>query len=197
MKLLNEELLTKISEYITKYQMDAGESPSQRKIAARLSLDHKKTYRYVHALAGKGLIKLNDDGTIALPHNLDARDVNHVPLVGAIKCGEPALAVDDFEEMLKLPRKFTGTGEFFMLIAKGDSMIDAGIYAGDFLVIRRQSTAELNDIVAACKKSDISEDEEATLKRYKRINGKLRYAPRIRGLRGYGRKRVSHNRQAR
>lgn len=173
MRLFNDELLSEICEYITQYQATTGESPSQKKIADKLRLDNKKVFRYVHALSGKGLIELNDDGTIAIPYNLVPSATKHVPLLGAVRCGEPTLAIEEYDGVFKLPREFTGAGTFFMLRAKGDSMIDAGIYEGDYLVISEQNTAESGDIVVACRESGYtSEDAEATLKRYKYLNGK-------------------------
>ena len=173
MRLLDESLLSKISDYITKYQVANGESPSQRKIAAKLKLDHKKTYRYVHALASRELIDLNDDGTIKVPYQFDSSKQRMVPLVGAVRCGEPTLTIEDYDGIFKLPREFTGSGKFFMLKAKGDSMINAGINEGDYLVVREQDTAENGDIVVACKLSDIGAgNSDATLKRYKYKDGK-------------------------
>jgi len=95
-----------------------------------------------------------------------------VPKIGAVRCGQPTLAVEDYDGVFRLPREFTGTGEFFMLEAKGDSMIGANIFEGDYLVIRRQETADSGDIVVACRVSDCSSDEEATLKRYLYNKGK-------------------------
>lgn len=171
MRVYDEGLLNSIAEYIKDIQATEGRSPSQREITAKFNLISSRTFRYVHVLANRGTIELNDDNTIAMPYNLDPSDVNHIPLVGAVRCGAPTLAIEEFEGLYKLPRELTGTGEFFMLRAKGDSMDGAGIYEGDYLIIRKQSTAESGDVVVACRESEYSSDEDATLKRYLIING--------------------------
>jgi repressor LexA len=172
MRQLDERLLSRIAEYIVSYQTAHGRSPGQRDITARCKTNSKRAHKYVHALAGRGIIELNDDGTIAIPYNLVPSDVKTIPLIGTVRCGQPTLAVEDYEGMFILPRDFTGEGEFFMLIAKGDSMIDAGIFEGDYLVIRKQQTAISGDIVVACQESEYDSGEEATLKRYIVKNGK-------------------------
>lgn len=169
---LDEKLLQRMSGYIVDYQKVRGSSPGQREIAAKLMINSKRTFKYVHILADRGLIELDDDGTIVMPRNLDSSNTEFVPVIGAVKCGKPSLAVEDYDGMFRLPRAFTGTGEFFMLTAEGDSMKGANIFEGDYLVIRRQETADGGDIVVACKASDVNADEEATLKRYIVRNGK-------------------------
>ena len=171
MRELDTRLLERIAKYITDFQVVQGRSPSQRDIAAKCYINSKRTHKYVHALARKGVIELNYDGTIAVPNVLATDDVQEVPLIGMIHCGQPTLAVEDFEEMFRLPRQFTGSGEFFMLNSIGDSMIDAGINESDYLVIRRQETADSGDIVVAIKTSDYSDDAEATLKRFIIVDG--------------------------
>lgn len=173
MRLLDENLLNEIGEYIKKYQVGKGESPSQRKIADKLKIDHRKTYRYVHALADRGIIDLESDGTITVPYKFDPSKQNIVPLIGAVRCGTPTLAIEEYDGIFKLPQEFTGTGTFYMLRAKGDSMVDAGIYENDYLIIREQKSANIGDIVVAykiCEKG--GDDAAATLKRYKKKNDK-------------------------
>jgi len=123
-------------------------------------------------LAKKGIIEMNNDSTIAMPCGIDPDNVHHIPLLGAVRCGCPALAIEDFDGLYKFPQELTGSGEFFMLRAKGDSMYGAGIYEGDYLIIRKQSTADSGDIVVACVESPYNSDEDATLKRYLIKDGK-------------------------
>jgi repressor LexA len=172
MQQLDEGLLSRIAEYIASYQKRNGRSPGQRDIAAECKINSKRTYKYVHILANRDIIELNDDGTIAIAYNLVPSDIKTVPLIDAVKCGQTTLAIEDYEGMFQLPKDFTGEGDFFMLIAKGDSMINAGIFAGDYLVIRKQKTADNGDIVVACKIGAYDSGEEAALKRYVIKNGK-------------------------
>ena len=92
-------------------------------------------------------------------------DVTMVPLVGHIAAGGPITAEQDVEDVLALPRQLVGHGELFMLRVKGDSMIDAAICDGDWVVVRRQSAADNGDIVAALL------DDEATVKTFRQRDG--------------------------
>jgi repressor LexA len=95
----------------------------------------------------------------------------HVPVVGRIAAGGPILAQEDIEAVFPLPRDLVGEGELFMLKVVGDSMIDAAICDGDWVVVRQQSTADNGDIVAALL------DHEATVKTFKRRDGHVWLMP--------------------
>ncbi|GAB3188178.1 transcriptional repressor LexA [Nesterenkonia suensis] len=88
-----------------------------------------------------------------------------IPVVGRIAAGGPILAEQHVEDVMPLPRQLTGEGELFMLQVRGDSMIEAGIFEDDWVVVRRQQTAENGDIVAALL------DDEATVKTLRRRDG--------------------------
>ena len=167
---IDEGLLYEISKFIKNYQEDNGSSPSVREIANKFHTNPKRAHKYAHALANRGLLEFDDDGTIAMPDKLD-KEFQFVPKLGAVKCGVPTLAIEDYDEAFRLPREFTGEGEFFMLEAEGDSMIDANIFEGDLLVIRRQEYADSGDIVVAIR-GEFSDEADATLKRFKYKNGK-------------------------
>lgn len=94
-----------------------------------------------------------------------------VPLVGAIAAGAPITAEQHVEDVMRLPVRLTGTGRLFMLEVHGDSMIDAAICNGDFVVVREQQTAENGDIVAALL------DDEATVKTFRNENGHIWLIP--------------------
>jgi repressor LexA len=100
-----------------------------------------------------------------------AADTALVPLVGRIAAGGPILAEQDVEAVFPLPRDLVGAGDLFMLKVVGDSMIDAAICDGDWVVVRQQSTAENGDIVAALL------DDEATVKTLKRRDGHVWLMP--------------------
>jgi repressor LexA len=95
----------------------------------------------------------------------------HVPVLGRIAAGGPILAEQDVEAVFPLPRDLVGEGELFMLKVVGDSMIDAAICDGDWVVVRQQSTADNGDIVAALL------DHEATVKTFKRRDGHVWLMP--------------------
>ncbi len=94
-----------------------------------------------------------------------------VPLVGRIAAGGPILAEQRTEDVMPLPRDLVGDGELFMLTVVGDSMVDAAICDGDFVVVRSQPTCENGDIVAAMI------DDEATVKTFKRRDGHVWLMP--------------------
>lgn len=91
-----------------------------------------------------------------------------VPLVGRIAAGSPILAEEDIQEIYPLPTELVGNDPVFMLDVRGDSMIDAGIFDGDYVVVRRQATANNGQLVAA-----LVSDEEATVKRFRRKDGRV------------------------
>lgn len=101
----------------------------------------------------------------------DDAQVAMVPLVGRIAAGGPVLADQAVEDVFPLPRQLTGSGELFMLTVSGDSMIDAAIHDGDWVVVRRQNTANDGDIVAALL------DDEATVKTLRRRDGHVWLMP--------------------
>jgi len=99
-------------------------------------------------------------------------DLVPVPLVGRIAAGGPITAAQSVEDVLALPRQLVGSGKLFMLKVKGDSMIDAAICDGDWVVVREQHTADNGDIVAALL------DDEATVKVFRQVDGHTWLMPR-------------------
>jgi repressor LexA len=96
---------------------------------------------------------------------------NYVPLVGRIAAGGPILAEERVEEVFPLPKTLVGDGTLFLLEVAGDSMIDAAICNGDYVVVRQQPTAENGEIVAALL------DGEATVKTFQRKGGQVWLLP--------------------
>ncbi|SDO77959.1 repressor LexA [Pedococcus dokdonensis] len=102
----------------------------------------------------------------------DARpEASYVPVLGRIAAGVPILAEETVEDVFPLPRQIVGEGQLFLLQVVGDSMIDAAICDGDWVVVRQQPTADNGDIVAAML------DNEATVKTFKRKDGKVWLMP--------------------
>lgn len=113
-------------------------------------------------------------GTVfAFPHVSlgETNDTRQVPLVGRIAAGAPILAEQEVEDVFTLPRQLVGEGDLYMLKVSGDSMIDAAICDGDWVVVRHQNTAENGEIVAAMI------DGEATVKTFKRKDGHVWLMP--------------------
>ena len=109
--------------------------------------------------------------------DLAAHKVTPVPLVGRIAAGPQILADQIIEDVFPLPQRLVGDGDLIMLNVVGDSMINAAIADGDWVVVRRESDVENGDIVAAMIESDTSADGEATVKTFKRSDGHVWLIP--------------------
>ena len=159
MRTLNPNTLERVENYITEYQKKNGKSPSYRQIMHGVGMSSLNlVQRYVLALEREGRIERTRIGNISVPPKLKPSGVAIAPLVGSIACGQPVDAVENIEESFALPRSIFGNGDLFMLRTFGDSMIDAGISAGDLLVLRQQDYADEGEIVVALV------GENATLK---------------------------------
>jgi repressor LexA len=108
---------------------------------------------------------------VGAPDDASAHAPAYVPLVGRIAAGGPVLAEQAVEDVFPLPRELVGEGTVFMLKVAGDSMVEAAICDGDWVVVRQQPTAENGEIVAAMI------DGEATVKTYKRRDGHIWLMP--------------------
>ena len=183
------ESLTKrqlqVLDAIRKLLEEQGFAPSLREIGKAANLKSTSSVQHqLHALESKGFIRRDpnkgraielvetQDGTSGgnpiVPFDgmdLEPSDFLDVPLVGAIAAGQPITAEQHVEDVMRLPVRLTGTGNLFMLEVKGDSMIDAAICDGDFVVVREQHNAENGDIVAALL------DDEATVKTFRQEHG--------------------------
>jgi repressor LexA len=120
-------------------------------------------------------VRTHEPQTSGIPEHLAEGDLHpdaqYVPLVGRIAAGGPILADQVVEDVFPLPKALVGEGELFMLKVVGDSMIDAAICDGDFVVVRRQNTCDNGDIVAALL------DDEATVKTFKQRDGHVWLMP--------------------
>lgn len=158
---VNNELLLEIKQFAEKYYMTFGQSPTVREIAVELGVGKSTVQRYLERLRDSGEIEY--DGRRGIKTELTQKvntDAVNVSLVGEVSCGPMTFAEQNITDYFQLPASMLGSGEFFMLRASGDSMINAGIDSGDLVIIKRQSTANEGDIVVALL------DDETTLKRF-------------------------------
>lgn len=158
---VNNELLLEIKQFAEKYYMTFGQSPTVREIAVELGVGKSTVQRYLEKLRDSGEIEY--DGRRGIKTELTQKvntDAVNVGLVGEVSCGPMTFAQQNITDYFQLPASMLGSGEFFMLRASGDSMINAGIDSGDLVIIKRQSTANEGDIVVALL------DDETTLKRF-------------------------------
>jgi repressor LexA len=168
-----EQILT----FIDQVMRERGYPPSVREIGEAVGLTSPSTvHSHLATLQKLGCLKRDPTKPRAIEVRYDptsgaVRDrapVRHVPLIGDVAAGTNVLAEQNVEELLPLPADLTGDGELFMLRVRGDSMIDAGIFSGDYVVVRSQPEASKGDIVVAGIPGD-----EATVKTFDRANGKV------------------------
>lgn len=163
--------------FVQRFTDAHGYPPSVREIGQALGLTSSSTvHSHLSALEKKGYLRRDPSKPRALEvlrdeHEIPAKKVVPIPIVGRVTAGQPILAQQNIEDYFPLPVEFVRSDEAFILYVRGDSMIDAGIYDGDMLVVRRQPTAKDRDIVVA------RIEDEATVKRFFREDGRIRLQP--------------------
>lgn len=170
-----------ILDYIGSSLRQRGYPPSVREIGEAVGLTSSSTvHAHLAVLQREGYLRRDPTKPRAIEVRYDPesklalspRPVRQVPLVGDVAAGTGVLASENVEELLPLPEDFTGTGSLFMLRVRGESMIDAGILDGDFVVVRQQPDADNGDIVVAGIPGD-----EATVKTFRRRRGRVVLSP--------------------
>ncbi len=155
-----------------------GYPPSVREIGEAVGLSSSSTvHGYLSKLEEMGFIKRDP----TKPRAIDVLDdvpwrqkaLTAVPLVGHVTAGQPILAVENIEDTYPLPSELIGNhDDIFMLVIQGNSMINAGIFDGDYVLVREQNTANNGDIIVA-----LIDDEEATVKRFFKEKDHVRLQP--------------------
>lgn len=153
-----------------------GYPPSVRELCDLLGLKSTATvHTYLRTLERKGYIKRTPfrSRALELVENADAgSDAVMVPVIGKVRAGVPILAVENVEDIVPLPRSFVRSERAFLLKVEGDSMVEAGIQDGDYVLVRQQDTADDGDIVVALL------EDEATVKVFYRDWDAIRLEPR-------------------
>jgi repressor LexA len=147
-----------ILDFIAEEVRQRGYPPSVREIGAAVGLASTSTVQsHLKTLERQGYLRRDPTKPRALEVRYDPasgsaiepRPVRHVPLVGDIAAGTNVLASENVEELFPLPEDLTGSGNLFMLRVRGESMVEAGILPGDYVVVRQQPDAEVGEIIAA------------------------------------------------
>jgi len=173
-----------VYEFVVRYADAHGYPPTVREIGEAVGLASPSTvHAHLANLERAGYVRRDPTKPRALELVGRAREsavqggeVHVLPLVGEIAAGGPLLAEENIEAHLAVPEPLARGGEEFLLRVKGESMIEAGILPGDYVVVRRQQTAQNGDIVVALAGEDEAADE-ATVKRFFRENGRIRLQP--------------------
>jgi repressor LexA len=173
-----------ILDYLRVFVDEHGYPPTVREIGEAVGLRSPSTvHAHLAQLERAGLLRRDPTKPRAIELTDRRReaeaptaDVHRLPLVGEIAAGGPLLADQNIEDYLAVPEPLARGGEEFLLRVKGDSMVNAGILDGDFVVVRRQQDARNGEIVVALAGADESADE-ATVKRFFREPGRIRLQP--------------------
>ena len=182
--MLNPSNLTQRKKDIYLYLQQCiatkGYPPSVREIGEAVGLRSSSTvHRYLAELENDGfiikdpskpraitLVSVDDDT------NVIAKDIKTIALVGEVAAGSPILAVENIEETFVFSSSLIKGNDSFMLKVKGDSMINCGIFDGDYVIVKKQNTANNNDIVVA-----LIDNEETTVKRFIKEKNTIRLQP--------------------
>jgi repressor LexA len=173
-----------ILDYVRGFVDEHGYPPTVREIGEAVGLRSPSTvHAHLAQLERAGLLRRDPTKPRALEladRNRDGAempvDVHRLPLVGEIAAGGPLLAEHNVEEYVAVPEPLSRGGEEFLLRVKGDSMVDAGILEGDYVVVQRRQDARDGEIVVALAGQDETADE-ATVKRFFREDGRIRLQP--------------------
>jgi len=166
------EILNFIKEYIKEHKYP----PAVRDIAEHFGISSKASYDHLRALKRKQYIRSNSSRSRTI-EILDRGDTKHeskalqIPILGNVAAGIPLFSEENYDGTVEVASTYVGSGDFFALHVKGDSMINAGILEGDIAVIRHQSVAENGEIVVAMV------DDAYTIKRLYIEKNRIRLQP--------------------
>ena len=166
-----------ILEYIKDQIMNRGFPPAVREICEAVNLKSTSSvHAHLETLEKNGYIRRDPTKPRAIEilddnFNMVRRELVNVPVVGRVAAGEPILATENVESYFPVPAEYVPKNPTFMLTVKGDSMINAGIFSGDHLLIEQKSTAENGEIIVALL------DDSATVKTFYKEDGHYRLHP--------------------
>lgn len=175
-----EDKQRKILEFVTEYMNENGYPPSIREICQGVGLSSTSTvHAHLETLKKNGLLEKADAksrGIRVKNSNISEvvgeNDVVNVPVIGKVAAGTPILATENLERTFPIPADFIGSsGNSFMLKVKGESMIEAGIFDGDYIIVKQQSVANNGEIVVALI------NDEATVKTFYKEKDHIRLQP--------------------
>ena len=164
--MVSQEKLIMVMDYIRKFSEENGYTPSVREIGKECGIKSTATvYSYLQKLQDKGYLNKanNKKRSVTLTRSSGV----NIPLIGTVTAGQPIFAYENYEDYYTFPADEFKGEDLFMLRVEGTSMIDAGIFNGDKIIVRRQETAENGEIVVALV------EDSATVKRFFRRDGKI------------------------
>lgn len=176
-----------ILEFITEEIQKNGYPPTVRDICASLGIKSTSTVQksmeileeegYIRKLAGKRrAFEVVKGGKTVRKEDTERTDVIDIPVVGRVAAGTPILSEQNIEGTFPIPAQYAGKGTNFMLTVHGESMIEAGIMDGDYILVQQQQTANNGDIVVAMIEGEY--EPESTVKEFHKENGHIRLQPK-------------------
>lgn len=163
-----KEKIEQVYNFTVEYINDNGFPPSVREICTKLNIKSTATvYSYLERLKEQGLLCKSPQKKRAITLSNTSPKFKAVPLIGTIRAGAPIFAVENLEGYYPLPEEFNTGGEEFALKVSGDSMIDAGIFENDVIIVKKQNHAVNGEIVVAFV------EDGATVKRFYNKNNKI------------------------
>lgn len=171
------EKQSEILEYMKNEILNKGYPPTVRDICNAVDLKSTSSvHAHLETLEKNGYIRRDPTKPRAIEiidenFNLTRRELVNVPMVGRVAAGEPILATQNIENYFPIPSEFMPNSEVFMLEIKGDSMINVGIFDGDWIIVEKRDTARNGEIVVALV------DDSATVKTFYKENGHIRLQP--------------------
>ena len=171
----NDERKLEVYNFINDFIKEYGVCPSYDEIASAIGCAKSTLFKYMKRLEEEGYIERYGRNQIVTVEN--SNTIDRVPVIGSVACGKPKLAIEDIQGYLPINIDWLGRGEYFGLVADGDSMINIGINSGDIVIVRKQSTAENGQVVVALIPDEYGGEMTATLKRFYKERGKYRLQP--------------------
>ena len=175
MRKKNDERMMQIYNYINDFIKEYGVSPSYAEISSAIRCSKSTLFLYMKRLEEEGYISRMGYNQIVTLENSNA--IDRMPIIGSVACGKPKLAIEDIQGYLPINVDWLGSGEYFGLIADGESMINIGIKDGDIVIVRKQEIAENGQVVVAMIPDEYSGEMTATLKRFYKEQGRYRLHP--------------------
>ena len=160
----NDKMKTRVYNYIKNTIEEQGYSPSFDEIAEALSCAKSTAHKFALRLIEEGYLERRGKGLYIAGDPM----VYRMPVIGVVACGKPSIALEDITRYIPIDRSNLRGGEYFGLIAEGESMIKVGVCPGDIVFVEKSDTANDGDIVVAMIRDEVTGDERATLKRFYR-----------------------------
>ena len=165
MRAKNEDTKIRIYEYINEYIKTHRVSPTITEIAKNANCAVSTAYKFLERLQDEGLIDMAGRGRIT--STVNNWEMGYAPILGMVACGKPKLAVEDIQGYLPLNMDYFGKGEYFLLVASGESMINAGMTKANQYAIdngikfnEEETSAKIDELVALCKVVNVNTTRE-------------------------------------